>query len=96
MNKRKKKSFGNFTGSDEHKTESPKFSLVGAPHIELLDNKEAVVEGCKCIVEYNDSSIKLNMGNKILRFTGRCLTIRTMQPEHLIICGDIISMDFCT
>ncbi|MCL2507753.1 MAG: YabP/YqfC family sporulation protein [Oscillospiraceae bacterium] len=74
--------------------EMPKTSLPGTVHIEMSGNREAVVDGCRGVVEYNENVIRLNTGKLIVRFTGSCLMIRTLQLNQAIVCGNILSVDF--
>lgn len=64
------------------------------PYIEMLGNGEAVVDGCKGMLEYNEDGIALNAGACVLRFTGRNLTIRAYSESQTEIHGDIQSVEF--
>ena len=70
--------------------------VPGTSHIELSGNRYAVVEGCKGVLEYNDTAIKLNLGKTAVRFTGYGLTINTYCLEQAVISGDILTIDFST
>ena len=95
MSKNKSGFFSGLRDKLDDELDIPKTSLTGGSHIELLDNHEAVIEGCKCVAEYNDRFIKLNMGGRCIRFTGQNLIIRNLRPEQLNICGEILTIDFC-
>ncbi len=64
-------------------------------HIELSGNYEALVEGCKGIVEYNDTLIRVNSDNGQLKFTGRNLQIACMSDDSMIIRGYIVGVEYC-
>ena len=68
--------------------------LSGAAQIELCGNREAVVDGCQGILQYEDDVIRVSTGRLIVRFTGSDLCIRTMQQNQILICGTIVSVDF--
>ena len=68
--------------------------LRSVSHMELSGNREAIVEGCKGVVEYDEGIIRLNLGKNIVRFTGTGLSIRTLTLEQAIITGNILSIDF--
>lgn len=74
--------------------ELPRAALPGAAQIELSDNREAIVDGCRGILQYESDVIRISTGRLVLRFTGQDLMIRTMQQEQLLICGTILSIDF--
>lgn len=44
--------------------EIPQAALRGVSHMELSGNREAIVEGCKGVVEYDEGIIRLNLGKK--------------------------------
>ena len=72
----------------------PDVGLSAAAQIELSGNREAVVDGCQGILQYEDTVIRLSTGRLIIRFTGNDLMIRTMQQNQILITGTILSMDF--
>ena len=63
-------------------------------HIELTGNREAVVEGCTGILEYNDYSIRLNTAKYVLCFTGTDMQIQCMTTTGAVIQGNIHSIQF--
>ena len=67
---------------------------VGGPHIELLGNREAVVEGCQGILEYDDDVVRVRAGRLVVRFTGRGLRIRCMTADSLVVEGFLRGMEF--
>lgn len=64
------------------------------PYIEFLGNREAVVDGCKGVLEYTESGIALNAGSCVLHFFGQNLTIRAYAESQTEICGEIQSVEF--
>ncbi|PWM39776.1 MAG: hypothetical protein DBX66_01530 [Clostridiales bacterium] len=72
----------------------PEASLNNMCQIELMSNREALVDGCKGVVEYNEDFIRLNLGNMTVRFCGRALQLRSMSEESVVIEGYIQSVDF--
>lgn len=71
-------------------------ALNSCPHFEMNGNKEIVIEGSKGILQYDESVIKINMGNMITSFYGRNLTIKCFTTESLVIEGFIVSIEFMT
>lgn len=66
------------------------------PHIELLGNREIVVDGCKGVVEYDENLIKLNTGELVLGLTGADLLIKSFDCDMAIITGKIAEITFTT
>lgn len=64
------------------------------PYIEMLGGGEAVVDGCKGVLEYTEDTIALNAGACVLRFQGKNLTIRAYSESQTEIYGDISSVEF--
>lgn len=63
-------------------------------HLELNGNREAIVEGCTGILEYNDYSIKLNTAKYVICFMGTDLQIQCMTTTGAVIQGNIHSVQF--
>ena len=63
-------------------------------HLEIHGNKEAIVEGCSGILEYNEYSIKLSSSKHTLCFNGTNLLIQCMTANGAVITGDIYSVHF--
>ncbi|MDR1564389.1 MAG: YabP/YqfC family sporulation protein [Oscillospiraceae bacterium] len=62
--------------------------------IEFSGNREVIVEGCKGILEYDDTTIRLNLGRESVRFLGKGLSIGAMSGKIAVIEGYINSMEF--
>ncbi|MDD2956344.1 MAG: YabP/YqfC family sporulation protein [Oscillospiraceae bacterium] len=62
----------------------------------LSGNREAVLDGCQGVLEYEPELIRLNLGDMILQFTGRNLQIKCMTGENVIIEGYILTVSFST
>lgn len=72
----------------------PQMVNRGTAYIELSGNNEAIIEGCKGVLEYSDDSIHLNIGKNGVRFSGTDLVIKTYFNEQVIIEGYILTIDF--
>lgn len=72
----------------------PQNSFHEFSQIVLSGNYEAVLDGCQGVIEYEDSYIKLNIGGKLVKFTGSKLQIRCMTGENVILDGEIQSIEF--
>lgn len=84
-----------FTG-DYMKNIIPNEALPNTAHIEILGNKECIIDGCKGIIEYNDTYIKLNIGAQLITFTGQDLSISSLNYENAVIEGSIMKIEFCS
>ena len=84
------------TGTEEitKALELPPAIMANMAHIELSGNREAVVDGCKGVLEYDDGLIKLNTGGTSVSFLGNELTIRALTDEQAVIEGIILSIEF--
>lgn len=73
--------------------EEPAAFLTEA-RVELLGNRQAVVDGCKGIIEYSDTCIRLSVPRLILKFTGTGLEIRALTDSSAIVEGTILSLEY--
>ncbi len=67
---------------------------LGSVHMNISGNREVVLEGNKGVVEYGDTSIKINVGKYIISFTGRGLHIKCMTDCEIVIHGFITSIEY--
>ncbi len=74
--------------------EVPVNVLEGLPQIELLGNKEAVVEHCQGVLEYDETLVRLKTGRMTLKFTGRNLLLKSMTEDSVIVEGYFTSIEF--
>ena len=68
--------------------------LSGMAHLELSGNREAVVDGCRGVLEYDENVIRLTTGKLTIRFTGRGLELRNLKRASVIIQGYFTSIEF--
>lgn len=64
-------------------------------HVELTGNHEAMVDGCKGIVEYSENTIRVNIEQGQLKFVGRDLQIVCMTEDSMVIRGFIMGLEYC-
>lgn len=64
-------------------------------HLELCSNRELLVDGCKGIVEYNDTLIRLHIPEGQLKVSGRELQIACMSEDSLIVRGFLSGLEYC-
>ncbi|MDR3313860.1 MAG: YabP/YqfC family sporulation protein [Oscillospiraceae bacterium] len=68
--------------------------LPGFSHLELLGNRQAIVEGVKGVLAYCEDVVRLNLGTLVVAFEGCDLCIRSYQMEQVILSGTILSVQF--
>ncbi len=101
LNKRNKKKAKN---EEEKKTdlrekmtellELPKEVVLNIPKITIVGNRNLIVENYKGIVEYDNTRIRINTGNGIIRITGEKLEIREITSEDILVCGEMSALEF--
>ena len=74
--------------------ELPPAALMRASKITISSNKEAVIEGCRGILEYCSDRIKLNIGCATVLFIGNSLTIDSLNVGSIVISGKITNVEF--
>jgi sporulation protein YqfC len=72
----------------------PGSALSGICHIELAENREAVIDGCQGVVEYDEHIIKLATGKMVVKFTGRGLQINVLTRDSAVVTGFITGIEF--
>lgn len=64
-----------------------------APTIQLSGNREASVEGCKGVIDYYETIIKLRLSGGSVTFQGGGLEITSLTDNSAIIKGRIESVE---
>ncbi len=76
------------------KTTEELITYTVSPHLELIGNRECVVEGLKGIVEYHPDKIKIDLGKYCVSFLGDGLYINSFTHEGATVEGTILSVSF--
>lgn len=63
--------------------------------VEISSNKRATIDGCKGVLEYYDSLIKLNIGSGTITFTGQNLHITSFDLGVAELTGRIENIEYC-
>ena len=74
----------------------PYINQCGSVHFEISGNREVVFEGSRGVLEYNDTTIRINTKNFVVKFTGRGLSIKCLTESGMIIDGFITSIEYIT
>lgn len=64
------------------------------PKIEMIGNREMIIDGCKGVVEYDEATIKLSLGEYVLSLSGDNLLINSFDNSVAIISGQICEISF--
>ena len=68
--------------------------VAGLPHLELLGDRQLLLEGHGGILSYGTEEIDVALGALTLRVRGEGLTLRGMTEEELLLCGRIDALEF--
>lgn len=68
-------------------------SLYGSV-IELTENRKAVVDGCKFIINYDENAIEIKLSEMCVRFIGRDLVMSSLIYNQAVITGEISGIEF--
>lgn len=69
-------------------------ALSDEPKVEMLGNREVIIDGCKGVVEYGENLIKLNTGEYVLSIVGDTLIIKSFDGSVAVISGKIAEITF--
>ena len=69
-------------------------NMLSPIHIDIKSNREAVVEGCNSIEEYDENMVKIKVSKMVISFFGKNLAIKCMSVDSLVIEGIISSIEF--
>lgn len=74
--------------------EESTMAFLPGVRVELLSNKQAIIDGCRGIIEYSDTLIRLSSDKHILKFSGSDLEIKLLSQQNMIIEGTILSLEY--
>ncbi len=72
----------------------PVSATGGKVKLEIHSNRQAIVEGCKGVIEYNSDLVTLKCGKQTVSFLGANFEITSFFDETIVICGRISSVEF--
>ncbi len=68
--------------------------VAGLAHMELLGDRQLLLEGHGGILSYSDTQIDVSAGGMVLRIQGAELALRSMTDRELRVRGRIDSVSF--
>lgn len=69
-------------------------TLTASCSIQMSSNREALIDGCRGLLEYGDEKIRVNVGNGVVQLVGRGLEIKSLSYTNVVISGYILSVEF--
>ncbi len=76
------------------KYEEFKKSLLKHSDIQITDNKQLTLDGCRRVVEYNENNIVLELPEMGISVVGMKLTMKNFSIGGIVIQGDLHSVTF--
>ena len=76
------------------KNEKKEHFTYSGPQIEFRNNRQVIVDGCRCILEYEPETVKLNVGSYNIRINGNCLALKNLTNQSVMIEGCISGLEF--
>ena len=74
--------------------ELPKTITDNLCYMEMLGNRQVIVDGCCGILEYDDRKISLNTGKGTVCFEGSQLQIKSLDCQQAVITGLFSLVEF--
>ena len=65
-----------------------------APCVELNANRQAIIEGCEGILEYNATTVRLNCKSMVLLLQGFDLCLEHLSTTQVCVSGTICALQF--
>ncbi|MCQ4021900.1 MULTISPECIES: YabP/YqfC family sporulation protein [unclassified Ruminococcus] len=67
---------------------------LSSVYVEMHGNTEVIVEGCKGILEYDRTIIRVSVGRAAISVKGRGLSIKCLSPGSVVISGAIKAIEY--
>ena len=77
-----------------YNSEIPYLAVGNGAHIELYSNKKLSLDGNFSVLEYSDNCIILKLKKNCLQIVGTGLNISSVSEALIVICGEILSLEF--
>ncbi len=72
----------------------PVGALSKMARMEMSGNRQVLIEGCRGIVKYDEDQIEVRTADGTVRFTGRELCMKSLNPACAVITGRLVSVEF--
>lgn len=67
--------------------------VAGLPSVQVVGRHEVYMHNHRGIVAYGEEEIHISGGKILIRVRGHGLQLRSMNPEDLVITGDIFAVE---
>ncbi len=74
----------------------PLETVCNLSQIQIIGNREMVIEGYKGILEYDDNLLRIRVKGMCLSVWGSDLQLKCMNDENVIITGSLAQIEFLT
>lgn len=64
------------------------------PHVELLGNNQAMLEGCRGVLYYDTQRIEINLGKYRILFLGDDLSMTSLTGDDAVVTGNFFKIEF--
>jgi len=71
-----------------------KSTFLPGVHLEVTDDSQAVLEGCRGVLTYSPEFIRLSCGTRIVSFSGAGLELRCLSSTTAVVTGAIADIRF--
>ena len=79
----------------KNESKKSRWMFVSELVMEIISDREVNVEGCRGVIEYDESFIKLNAGKGTVTLFGGGLIIESYSDTELLIKGKLEKIEFC-
>lgn len=69
-----------------------KSTFLPEVHLELLDDSQAVLEGCRGVLTYSAELVRLACGSRVVSFEGSGLELRCLSASAAVVTGHIAAI----
>ncbi|MCQ2514413.1 MAG: YabP/YqfC family sporulation protein [Ruminococcus sp.] len=83
-------------GRNQESYSATSIAVGAVPMIEMVGNRNIMVEGSTGILLYESENIKINTNKMVVSFSGRNLTVRCISNSCVEITGFITKVEFMT
>lgn len=76
-------------------TDMPADLLAGGMTLEMRGRNELLLCGCREIIEYSETSIRILQANCVVCICGRRLAMSSYSDGRITVTGEVDVLDFC-
>ncbi len=69
-------------------------NILSPVHMDIKSDREAVVEGCSGVEEYDENTVRIKAPKMVISFFGQNLAIKCLNTDSLVIEGKFSSIEF--